>query len=470
MPGSLVGVTATSVAGRDGETKEPTVSRQSPRQRMFHRSSWTETQLVAQALRTETVGGALLLGAAVAALLWANSPWRDAYWSLLSWAVGPESLHLHLSLHSWAADGLLAVFFFVAGLELKRELLVGDLASPAKAALPVAAAVCGVVAPAVVYAVVATSVDGTEVLRGWAIPTATDIAFALAVLAVLATHLPATLRSFLLTLAVVDDLIAITIIAVFYTDHLSIGYLLLALLPLAGFAVLVQRHITRWWLLPPLAVATWALVHSSGVHATVAGVLLGLTVPVRPRTGPSPGSVDPRPALAHRFEHTMRPISAGFAVPAYAFTASGVTVLGGGISAALRDGAALGVMAGLVVGKLAGVFGGTWAFARFTRAELDEDLSWWDVLGLSLLAGIGFTVSLLVGELAFGSDSDRDAHVRLAVLLGSVVAAALAAVVLRRRDAIYRRIELRESLDEDQDGIPDVFLEEDPSTGGAGTY
>ncbi len=449
---------------------DPLPSTPSPRERLFHRSTWTETQFVADALRTETVGGALLLTAAVAALIWANSPWREGYSALLDLTFGPSPLHLSLSLGAWASDGLLALFFFVAGLELKREFLVGDLTSPAKAALPVAAAVCGVAIPALVYAVVAASVGGAGVLRGWAIPTATDIAFALAVLAVLATHLPAALRSFLLTLAVVDDLIAITIIALFYTDHLSVGFLLLALLPLAAFAALVQRRNTRWWLLVPLAATAWALVHASGVHATVAGVLLGLTVPVRPRRSASRiSTLSPETDVAHRLEHRLRPLSAGVAVPVFAFTSAGVTVVGGGLGAALRDGAALGVVAGLVGGKLVGVFGGTWAFARFTKAELDEDLSWWDVLGLSLLAGIGFTVSLLVGELAFGSGSARDEHVKLAILVGSLVSAALAAVVLRRRNAIYRRIEELETSDRDGDGIPDCFQTAAGGTGQTGT-
>lgn len=430
----------------------------SARERLFRRSTWTETQFVAAALRTETVGGTLLLVGAVVAVVWANSPWREGYSSLRDFTFGPGSLHLSLSLGAWAADGLLALFFFVAGLELKREFLVGDLTTPAKAALPVAAAVCGVAAPAIVYAVVSGSVAGAGALRGWAVPTATDIAFALAVLAVIATHLPAALRAFLLTLAVVDDLIAITIIAIFYTDHLSIGVLLLALLPLAAFAAFVQRRNTRWWLLVPLAATTWALVHASGVHATVAGVALGLTVPVRPRRSASRiGTLSPDTDVAHRLEHRLRPLSAGVAVPVFAFMSAGVTVVGGGFGAALRDGAALGVVAGLVGGKLVGVFGGTWAFARFTRAELDEDLSWWDVLGLSLLAGIGFTVSLLIGELAFGTGSARDEHVKLAILVGSLISAVLASAVLRRRNAIYRRIEELEASDADGDGIPDCF-------------
>ncbi len=410
---------------------------------LFDKVSRSERTYVADILRTETVGGALLLAGAVVALLWANSPWREAYTTVLGTELGPQWLSgaaLHLDVAQWAADGLLAIFFFVAGVELKRELVVGDLRDPAKALLPVVAAVCGVVVPAGLYLAVVAGTPGTA--RGWAIPVATDIAFALAVLAVLGTHLPSALRSFLLTLAVVDDLIAITIIAVGYTSDLAVLPLLGALVPLAGFAVLVQRRVVAPWLLLPLAFTTWALVHASGVHATVAGVLLGFAVPVRRRP-------DEEHSVGEHLEHAVRPVSAGVAVPVFALTAAGVTLVGGGLGGAVRDPVFLGIAVALVVGKVVGVFGGTWLTARFTRAELSEDLGWSDVLGVSLLAGIGFTVSLLIGELAFGAGSDRDEHVKLAVLAGSLVAAALAAAVLLRRNRTYRLIEEAEESERD---------------------
>jgi Na+:H+ antiporter, NhaA family len=429
---------------------------------ILRRPSWPEAQAVADALRTETLGGALLLGAAVAALLLANSPWSEYYFSVRDAVVGIEWGHLDLSLGHWAGDGLLAIFFFVAGLELKREFLVGDLRVPAKAVVPVVAAFGGVVVPALVFLGTVTVLGaGGDTTRGWAIPTATDIAFALAVLAVIGSSLPSALRSFLLTLAVVDDLIAITIIAIFYTSDLQVTPLLLALVPLGLFAALAQRRITYWWLLLPLALATWGLVHASGVHATVAGVLLGLVVPVKPRRSvPSISTYDRTTDVAHKFEHLMRPISAGIAVPVFAFFASGVRVVDGGLGVALGDPVALGVMAGLVVGKLIGVFGSTWLVARFTRARLDDELSWRDVGGLSMLTGVGFTVSLLVGELAFGVGSERDDSVKLAVLLGSLTAATLASIVLRMRNQVYRRIAELEARDDDADGIPDVYLRE----------
>ena len=416
--------------------------------RLFARGSWPETRRVIEILHKETVGGALLLVAAAVALVWANSPWSSSYHALTDFRVGTDSLglHLNLSLGGWAADGLLAIFFFVVGLELKREFVAGDLRDPARAALPIAAAVGGMVVPALIFvAWTAGASDGA--LRGWAIPTATDIAFAVAVLAVLSTHLPAALRTFLLTLAVVDDLLAITVIAVFYTSKINLAALLAALVPLALFAVLVQRRVQSGWLLIPLALATWALVHESGVHATVAGVLLGFTVPAA-------GS-----SLAERFEHVMRPVSSGFAVPVFAFFAAGVTFGGyDGLVTALSDPIALGIVCGLVIGKVIGVFGTTRILAAATRASLDSSLRWVDVFGVSLLAGIGFTVSLLIGELAYGSGSARLDIVKVGVLAGSVLAALLAAVVLRIRNRHYRAVFELETADRDRDGVPDVYL------------
>jgi NhaA family Na+:H+ antiporter len=416
-----------------------------PVQRLFSRGTWSEVSRIADILRTETTGGLLLLGAALLALVWANSPWSGAYVSLSSWKAGP------LSLSAWAADGLLAIFFFVAGLELKREFVAGDLREPRRAALPVAAAVGGMAAPALIYTLINTVAAGGAPV-GWAVPTATDIAFALAVLGVIGTHLPSAMRTFLLTLAVVDDLLAITIIAIFYTSSLHLLPLALALIPLAAFGVLAQRRVRSWWLLLPLAVATWVLVHESGVHATVAGVLLGFTVPViRRAEGPGPG-------LAEHFEHRFRPLSAGVAVPVFAFFAAGVSVAGaGGLGASLRDAVTIGIVVALVAGKALGISAATWLVQRFTRAELAEGLSWWDVMGLAVLGGIGFTVSLLIGELAFGPGSPRDQHAKLGVLLGSLIAALAAAVILRLRDRHYRRICAEESLDADADGIPDVY-------------
>ncbi|SNY53556.1 Na+/H+ antiporter NhaA [Paractinoplanes atraurantiacus] len=412
------------------------------------RGSWPEARRIADILRKETIGGVLLLAGAIVALIWANSPWADSYEALLGFTVGPEALHLDLSLSKWAADGLLAIFFFVAGLELKREFVAGDLRDPRRAAVPVAAAFGGVAVPALIYVLV----NAGGATEGWAVPTATDIAFALAVLAVVGRCLPSALRTFLLTLAVVDDLLAIVIIAIFYTDHLSVWPLLGMLVPLALFTVLVQRRVRAWWLLLPLAFATWALMHASGVHATVAGVLLGFAVPVLRRDGAD------GPGLAEHFEHRFRPLSAGVAVPIFALMSAGVAIGGlSGLGSALTDPVAVGVMAGLILGKPIGIVAATWLTARFTRARIDAGLAWIDVVGLAVLAGIGFTVSLLIGELAFGAGTERDAHVKVAVLAGSLAAALLATVILRLRNRTYRRMYEAEQVDEDRDDVPDVY-------------
>jgi Na+:H+ antiporter, NhaA family len=417
------------------------------RARLLSRGSWPEAKRLAQILRRETVGGVLLLIAGAAALLWANSPWSHVYRDVSEFVIGPASLHLNLTVAAWAGDGLLAIFFFVVGLELKREFVAGDLRDPARAALPIAAAVGGMIVPAAVFIAINFAEGHPENLDGWAVPIATDIAFALAVLAVLSTHLPTALRTFLLTLAVVDDLLAITIIAVFYTDHLAPGPLLLALIPGGLFALAVQRGVRRWWVLVPLAVATWALVHASGVHATVAGVSLGFVVPVLGRH-----------SVAEHFEHRLRPLSAGVAVPVFAFFAAGVTVGGwDGLGASLRHPVTIGVLVALVIGKPLGVFATTFLLARFTGATLDDDLAWRDVLGVAMLAGIGFTVSLLIGELAFDYGTVTGADAKIGVLTGSVVAGILAALVLVSRNAVYRRIHERETADADHDGVPDIY-------------
>ncbi|WP_198320513.1 Na+/H+ antiporter NhaA [Actinosynnema pretiosum] len=417
--------------------------------RIFSRGSWPETKRIADVLRMETVGGVIMLVAAVLGLAWANSPWAPSYEALRGFEFGPEALHLRLNVGQWAADGLLAVFFFIAGLELKREFVAGDLRDPRRAAVPVAAAFGGVAAPAVIYALV--NLGSPDAAAGWAIPTATDIAFALAVLAVIGRSLPTAMRTFLLTLAVVDDLIAIVIIAVFYTERVSFVPLLLVLPPLALFAVLVRRRVRSWWLLLPLAAAAWGFMHASGVHATVAGVLLGFAVPVARRAhGDGPG-------LAEHFEHRWRPLSAGVAVPVFAFFASGVAIGGlDGLASSLTDTVTVGVVVGLVLGKLVGITASTWLVARFTKAELDSDLAWVDVVALAVLSGIGFTVSLLVGELAFAEGTAEHDHAKVAVLLGSLTAALIATALLRARNRIYRRIHEEDTRDDDGDGIPDV--------------
>ena len=433
-----------------------------PRISVFGRGSYAESLRIGAILRKETVGGALLVAAAVIALVWANSPASESYFALRDFRIGYEPWHLDLSLGAWAADGLLAIFFFLVGLELKREFVAGDLRQFSKSIVPITAAAGGVAVPAVIYVLV--NAASAETLRGWAIPTATDIAFAVAVLAIIGSHLPSALRIFLLTLAVVDDLIAISIIAVFYSGDIQAGPLLLALIPLAAYTFLAQKYrrffgtkpAAAWLILLPLGAATWALAHTSGIHATVAGVLLGFAVPVirsKASGGPEAG-----PGLSEIFEHRFRPISAGIAVPVFAFFSAGVAVGGwDGLGSALTDPVAVGIILALVLGKPMGILGTTWVLTKATKASLDRSFKWIDVFGVSVLAGIGFTVSLLVAELSFGQGSTHDDHAKVGILAASLLAAALASIGLSTRNRQYRIAEAEEALDSDDDGIPDVY-------------
>ncbi|MFD8544959.1 Na+/H+ antiporter NhaA [Streptomyces sp. NPDC059649] len=409
--------------------------------------SLPERNFVAEALRAETVGGVLLLAAAVAALIWANTL-GGSYEAVRGFHLGPASLGLDLSVQHWSANGLLALFFFVAGIELKRELVAGELRDPKAAALPVIAALCGMVTPALVYATVNGLGGGS--LRGWAVPTATDIAFALAVLAVIGTSLPAALRAFLLTLAVVDDLFAILIIAVFFTSTINFLALGFAAVGLAVFYLLLRKGVRGWYVYVPLGLVIWALMENSGVHATIAGVAMGLMLRCHRRDGEpqSPGE---------RIEHLVRPLSAGLAVPLFALFSAGVSLSGGALHEVFTRPETLGVVLGLIVGKALGIFGGTWVTARFTRAELNPDLKWPDVFALASLAGIGFTVSLLIGELAFAGNAALTDEIKASVLVGSLLAAVFAGILLKIRNAKYKKLTEDEERDEDQDGIPDVY-------------
>jgi len=373
-----------------------------------------ETRFLTDLLRSEPVGGSLALAAAVVALVWANSGWSSAYHSFIGWDVGP------LDLEHWGADGALTLFFFVAGLEVKREFVVGSLRRPADAAVPVAAALCGVAVPALLYTVV-NLIAPTGQPAGWAIPAATDIAFALAVLAVVGSHLPPALRAFLLTLAVVDDLVVILIIAFVFTDGVHVADLLVSLALALLWALLQWRRLGPWPVYLVIAVAGWWFMHESGVHATIDGVLLGLLTRVRR----DPGE-ERSPAEA--MEHTLAPISSTVAVPFFALVSAGVPISGG--DSLLHDPVVIGVLVGLVLGKPIGVLGGTYLATRLTRAELNEDLTWGQLAGVAVLAGIGFTVSLLVSDLSF-SGHEADAA-KAAVLAASVIAALLGALVLRR--------------------------------------
>jgi Na+:H+ antiporter, NhaA family len=427
------------------------------RERLFRPGSWAEARRIGEILRTETVGGGLLVVAAVAAVALANSPLAPAYFGLRDLAVGPESLGLHLTLGAWASDGLLAIFFFLVGLELKQEFVAGDLSDPRKAMVPVLAAVGGVITPALIYA--AVNLTDPARLRGWAIPTATDIAFALAVLALIGSHLPGALRTFLLTLAVVDDLITIAIMAFVYASHFDVPLLIGAAAAIGLYAFVVHRfrpfvgrRWAGWVVLLPLGIVTWVLLHAGGIHPTIAGVALGLVVPAVHSSG------DDRPGLAAVLEHRLRPLSTGLAVPAFAFLNTGVAVGGlSGLWVALASPITLGILAARVIGKPVGIVATTWLVTKVTDAELDDSVSWIDLAGVGILAGLGFTVPLLVSELSFGTGSVGESQAKVGILAACVVAAALAALALVPRNRRYREIERRQSLDTNADGTPDAY-------------
>ena len=381
------------------------------------------SQGIAEVLRNEAIGGALLLGAAVVALVWANSPWRGAYDSLVNTEVGP------LPLGEWAANGLLAVFFFVAGLELKSEIVTGSLRRFGTAIVPVAAASAGMIVPALIYVVINLQPNGEP--QAWGIPMATDIAFALAVLAVIGRWLQPQVRIFLLTLAVVDDLGSILVIALFYTNHVEYLPLAIAAILLAIYAWLQHKRISAWWIYVPLALATWVMVEDSGIHATVAGICLGLLT----RAKPDPNEDQPPTA---RLGHRIEPLSAGICVPLFAFFAAGVTLIGANPLNVLTEPVALGILTGLIIGKPIGVIAGTWLVTRFKKVDLVPGLSWADIRAVGLIAGIGFTVSLLIASLAFEDLPAIELDAKLGILVASVVSALLASLVLARRGRHHR--------------------------------
>lgn len=393
------------------------------KKRAFPRIMGRERAILADTLRAETTGGLLLLAAAVVALVWANSPWQDSYHHLSDTEIGP------LPVEAWASDGALTLFFFLAGVELKRELVVGTLSRLSEAVVPVVAAVAGMVLPAIIYLAVNLIADDGKP-HGWAVPTATDIAFALAVLAIVGSSLPSALRAFLLTLAVVDDFGAILVIAAFFSHGFHLLELLASIALIAVWYLLQRRRIRTPFLYVPIAIAAWWFMHESGIHATIAGVALGLAT----RVIADPGEEQ---APAERIEHRLRPWSAGVAVPLFALFAAGVTLSGSAVRQLATDPVAIGVVAGLLLGKVAGVFGGSWLTARFTRAELNSDLSWRDVGAVSVLAGIGFTVALLITQLAFEDDPAQVERAKAAVLVASLLAALIAAVLLFRRNREY---------------------------------
>ncbi len=403
---------------------------------------------VREFLQLEVASGVVLVAATIAALIVANTGAAgtvDRFFARELTLVEFGGFHLTESLLHWVNDGLMAVFFFVVGLEIKRELADGELADPARALLPVVAAVGGMVVPAGIYALVG---GGGEAAAGWGIPMASDIAFALGVLALLGRRVPSTLRLFLLTLAIVDDIGAILIIAVFYTSNLHLGWLGAAI-GLVALIVVLQR--LRVWYVPAyvvLGTGCWLATHESGVHATIAGVVLGLLTPARPlRPEPHHAVVDEESGfdairrtifearetipVAERLQHLVHPWSAFLVLPLFAFVNARIEVSTVTLADAATSDAGLGIVAGLVVGKPVGILAATWLAQRLGVAALPSDSTMSQVGGIGMVAGIGFTVSLFITELAF-DDEILVADAKLAVLVASAAAASAGALWLWR--------------------------------------
>ncbi|RUW62652.1 Na+/H+ antiporter NhaA [Mesorhizobium sp. M7A.F.Ca.US.008.03.1.1] len=369
-------------------------------------------------LDSEAAGGIILMVAAALALIVANSPLAETYFSALHAYLGP------LSVSHWVNDGLMAVFFLLVGLEIKREMLDGQLSTWPRRVLPGIAAAGGMVVPALVY--VAVNRNNAAALSGWAIPTATDIAFALGVLSLLGSRVPASLKVFLTALAIIDDLGAVIIIAIFYTSGLSLAYLGAAFAVIAALVVLNRMRVMTLVPYLVLGVILWVLVLKSGVHATLAGVALALTIPLG-RSAGTGHDLDHSPL--HRLEHGLHKIVAFVVIPIFGFANAGVSLAGLSVSALIEP-LTLGVAAGLVVGKLVGVFGSSALAIRLGLADLPANAGWTHMIGISLLCGIGFTMSLFIGLLAFAGDVALQDAVKVGILAGSFVAAILGAAVL----------------------------------------
>ncbi len=404
-------------------------------------------------LRIEAAGGVVMLVAAVVALVWANSPWRDSYYELLHSHVRLELgsvLALDEPLEAWINDALMVIFFFVVGLEIKRELVVGELRRPAAVALPAVAALGGMVVPAAIYAAFNAGGEGSA---GWGIPMATDIAFAVGVLSLVGNRVPNSLKIYLLTLAIVDDIGAIVVIAIFYTDDLSLGWLLAAV---GIVLLLVLMRLARIWYTPAyllVGVVLWLAVFESGVHATIAGVVLGILAPARPLLSGSTlddrvsrwfsgDEVSPpvarrasfevreRVSVADRLDNLLHPWTSFLVVPVFALANAGVALSADALGDALRSPVTIGIVLGLVVGKLVGISSFSWLAVRLGLCSLPRGASWTKVIGVAGVAGIGFTVSLFITNLAFTA-ADLTDQAKVGILAASAVAALIGAAILR---------------------------------------
>ena len=367
----------------------------------------------------DTSGGVLLILVAAAAMLAANSVLAHDYHALFHNEWFDKSVFKLNTLHLWINDGLMAIFFFVVGLEVKREIIEGQLATPEQRRLPVLAAIAGMAAPAAVF--LALCGDNPELVRGWAIPAATDIAFAMGVLGLLGDRVPPTLRLFLLTVAIVDDIGAVLIIALFYTPGIDWAWLCAAVITVGALIALNRAKVSSKWPFILLAIVLWFCVLNSGVHATIAGVVAALTIPMRGK--------DDDTMLEH-IEHGLAPWSAYLIVPVFGFANAGVELGGLGVEGILAP-LPLAIAAGLFVGKQAGIFSVIWIADKIGFAQRPQGASWSEIWGVTILCGIGFTMSLFIGELAFPGQRLLIDEAKVGILLGSILSAVLGFIVLR---------------------------------------
>jgi NhaA family Na+:H+ antiporter len=407
---------------------------------------------LADFLREEAAGGAVLVLATVVALVWANSPWKDSYadlWSTeLAFSLGSHDLELDLK--HWVNDALMVAFFFVVGLEIKRELAQGELRDPRRAALPAIAALGGMIVPALLYVAVA---GGGEARDGWGIPMATDIAMAVGVVALLGSRVHPSLKLFLLALAIVDDIGAILVIAVFYSDSIDMGMLALAALAIVAIVAMRELGVQAIPAYVLVGSGLWLAMHEAGVHATLAGVLCGLLAPTAPHVPRDlidedelldVSSVEAARATVTQarssvsvvewLEHLLHPWTTLVIVPLFALANAGITIGGDQVSDALSSRVTLAIVVGLVIGKPIGITLASWLAVRSGLGELPQGVTWRALVGVASIAGIGFTVSLFVTELAF-DDETIIADAKLGVLAASLVSAAIgsALVVAARR-------------------------------------
>ena len=376
---------------------------------------------VQEFIKLETSGGVILMIAAIFAMIIANTPLSAIYDLILGTyiKVGIGNFEIAKPAILWINDGLMAIFFFLVGLEIKREVLAGELSSFDKAILPIMAAIGGMAVPGIIFAIVNWGTP--ENLNGWAIPTATDIAFALGILALIGSRAPIALKIFLLAIAIIDDLGAIVIIAIFYTSELSINALAISMLGFAAAVVLNRMGIQRTAPYLLVGIVMWVFVLKSGVHATLAGVLIAFTIPLKAKDGDE--------ALLYKMEHGLHPWVAFLILPIFAFANAGVNFTGIGIDDLLQP-LTLGIAVGLFLGKQIGVFLATWIGVKSGIARLPENVSWKHVYGVACLTGVGFTMSLFIGSLAFTTADVMNA-VRLGVVLGSVLSGLFGYVLLK---------------------------------------